>query len=135
MTTGIVFGTFDGLHDGHRAMLKEARQHADTLVVALPSDKSVYAMKARLPKTSWADRRQALIDSGLIDHVVLGDEEPGTYTVLNHVKPDMIMLGYDQDGLRKDLERFLQQHAKDLTIVTLHPFEPERYKSSLLNSI
>lgn len=135
MRTGLVFGTFDGLHDGHRAMLEQARSHVDRIVVALPSDESVLSLKGKVPKWSWQDRSTALIESKLADEVILGDEDVGTYHVIIQTSPEVIFIGYDQSDLRKDLEKFLRNQASAPQIVTLNSYYPERYKSSLLNHV
>ena len=135
MNVGLVFGVFDGLHDGHRAMLEQARFCVDRLVVALPSDAVVERLKARPPSRSWDARADELRASGLVDEVVQGDETEGEYHILETVKPDVILLGYDQDELRKDLERFLSLRTTHYVLRTLAPHHPERYKSSLLNPV
>ena len=135
MNTGLVFGVFDGLHEGHRAMLEQARFRVDRLVVALPSDRAVEGLKSKIPSQLWEVRSQALRDSGLVDDVVLGDETLGEYHILDVVQPDVVLLGYDQRDLKKDLERFCHDRPSSPHIVSLEPFEPERYKSSLLNTV
>lgn len=136
MNVGLVFGVFDGLHNGHRAMLEQARFRVDRLVVALPSDAVVEHLKAHPPSRSWNERADELRASGLIDDVVRGDEIEGEYHVLDSVKPDVILLGYDQRELKKDLERYYTLNpTPSCRLITLEPFEPERYKSSLLNAV
>lgn len=137
MNVGLVFGVFDGLHDGHRAMLEQARFRVDRLVVALPSDAVVARLKDRPPSQPWNTRANELRTSGLVDDVVQGDETAGEYHVLDIVKPDVILLGYDQSKLRQDLERYYTLHAtrSKIPLVTLTSFQPERYKSSLLNPV
>jgi FAD synthetase len=135
MNVGLVFGVFDGLHDGHRAMLEQARFRVDRLVAVLPSDAIVERLKARPPSRSWNKRANELRASGLVDDVIPGDDTEGEYHVLDAVKPDVILLGYDQRELRKDLERFCKDRPSAPRLVTLEPFQPERYKSSLLNAV
>lgn len=135
MSTGLVFGVFDGLHDGHRAMFEQARSHVDRLVVALPLDQTVKALKLKDPSRSWNERAQTLRDSGLVDDVVSGDEAIGEYGVIKTVNPDKILLGYDQISLVKDLRRFLTESSLSIPIIILKPFKPDQFKSSLLNSV
>lgn len=136
MNTGLVFGVFDGLHDGHRAMLEQARFRVDRLVVALPSDAVVERLKARPPSRPWNQRAETLRASGLVDEVVQGDEIEGEYRIFETVQPDVILLGYDQRELRKDIERYYALNStRSIPLVTLESFQPERYKSSLLNPV
>lgn len=135
MSVGLLFGTFDGLHDGHRAMLKEARQHVDKLIVSLALDEIVAELKGKSPLHSWADRSKELLESGLVNEVLPGDRELGTYTSLTSVAPSVILVGYDQIALAKDLRRFLAASSRVIPIVILKPFKPDQFKSSLLNTV
>jgi cytidyltransferase-like protein len=45
ITTVMVFGTFDGIHDGHRYFLNEAKKFGDKLVVAVAKDTTVKTLK------------------------------------------------------------------------------------------
>ncbi|MFA6018296.1 MAG: adenylyltransferase/cytidyltransferase family protein [Patescibacteria group bacterium] len=135
MKTGLVFGTFDGLHEGHRAMFKQARDIVDQVVVALPSDEAVLSLKGKAPKYTWKDRSSALAESRLVDEIISGDEEIGAYKVIAQINPEVVFVGYDQTVLQKDLEEFFHHQTHSPEIITLNAYYPERYKSSLLNSL
>lgn len=135
MKKGLIFGTFDGLHKGHFAALSQAKKEVDYLVIALPSDQTVFALKQHAPKIHWEARKEALMNSPFVDSVVLGDEEAGQYHVVDQEKPDVIFLGYDQDLLKADLEKFLGKTNQKIELISLPSFHPEIYKSSLLNSV
>ena len=135
MRVGLLFGTFDGLHEGHRAMLKEAKLHADKLVVALALDEVVTELKGRAPLHSWADRSRALVESGLVHEVIAGDRQLGMYTAITLHAPNAILVGYDQISLVKDLRRFLTESSLSIPIIILKPYKPDQFKSSLLNSV
>ena len=135
MTTGVVFGVFDGLHDGHRAMLREAHKSVDRLIAIVPSDDMVRTLKGRSPKHPCNDRKLALLAENLVENTRIGDEALGEYHVLDEIQPDVIFLGYDQIDLKHDLERYQELHPTPYTLHTLTPHHPDRYKSSLLNSV
>lgn len=135
MTAGVVFGAFDGLHDGHRAMLKEAHATVDRLIAILPSDAMVSTLKGRRPKYAWDQRKQALLQENLVEDVVVGDETLGEYHVLDEIAPDVVFLGYDQTDLQADLKRYQELRPASYVLRTLTPHFPDRYKSSLLNSL
>lgn len=135
MRVGLLFGTFDGVHEGHRAMLTEAKQHADKLIVSLALDEVVNELKGKHPLHTWVDRSGQLIESGLVDEVVKGDREMGMYTSISSVAPNVILVGYDQIALVKDLRRFIATCSLAIPIVILKPFKPDQFKSSLLNSV
>lgn len=131
----LLFGTFDGVHEGHKAMLVEARKYAERLIVALPPDSVVEHIKHRPPRRPWQQRYDDLMASGLVEHVVKGDEALGMYSVLSTESPDMILLGYDQKELQSDLERYSQEHHLEIPIMVLSSYKPEMYKSSLIQPV
>lgn len=133
MTRVLVFGTFDGLHEGHEAYLAQARTFGDTIVASVPQDTTVALLKGKPPKRSFEDRKQALLSTGLVEEVIASDEEPGTYRSALQSRPDHILLGYDQHELIEDLCRFLEEHHSSIPVSIADPHHPETYKSSLLN--
>ena len=135
MKTGLLFGAFDGLHDGHRAMLKEAREQAERIVVALPPDTVITELKGKKARFSWKERAKALWESELVDDVIRGDESLSMYSSIDTVKPDIILVGYDQYDLAKDLASYLANDGASTPIVTLSPYKTDRYKSSLIHSV
>jgi len=132
MTTGLTFGTFDQLHQGHEMMLREALMRCDRIVACVPEDELVLQLKGRKPVQTFAERKEALLASGLVEDVVPSDAQPGTYAVVQRIKPDVILLGYDQLELKKNLTEWLTEHRLRIPLIGLQPFEPDNYKSSLL---
>ncbi|MCH8049185.1 adenylyltransferase/cytidyltransferase family protein [Patescibacteria group bacterium] len=130
MKTVLVFGAFDVLHKGHQSLLEQARTLGDRLIVALAQDEVIKRLKGREVQNDFDRRAKALEDSGLVDEVIPGDPELGSYDVIVKKSPDIIGVGYDQDELKKDLEAWLSQHNLGVKIKILQPFEPEKYKSS-----
>jgi D-beta-D-heptose 7-phosphate kinase/D-beta-D-heptose 1-phosphate adenosyltransferase len=130
MKTVLVFGSFDGLHPGHEAMLREARGHGERVVAALAPDNVIERLKGRFPKHAFEERQDALLASKLVDEVATSDKEEGVYRILNRVHPDVVAFGYDQDALRENFLKFLEKTGKKMPTVTLSPFEPDKYKSS-----
>lgn len=127
-----VFGTFDGIHEGHRAFFRQARAHGDQLVVAVAQDSVVERLKERPAKKSLHERMEALHDEDLVDFVVPGDVELGSYAVVRQYKPDVIALGYDQHGLKADIMENAREFDWAVEIVMLESHEPEKYHNSLL---
>jgi len=100
----MVFGTFDGLHEGHRYFLSEARKLGDYLVVVVAHDRAVRELKNREPKQKMEERVAALTNAALADEVVIGDEVQGSWEVLTIHQPDVVAIGHDQHTLKKILE-------------------------------
>lgn len=126
----LVFGSFDGIHPGHKAMLKEARRHGDRLIAAVAPDNVIERLKGRFPQQLFEERCDALTATGLVDQITASDKTEGMYNVITRIKPDVVAFGYDQDALRENFLKFLEKTGKQVKVVTLSPFEPEKYKSS-----
>lgn len=131
--TVLVFGTFDKLHEGHRAFLKQAKALGSHLIVNLAQDGIVEQLKGKNPSQSLSERQKSLEELEEVNQVIGGDMELGTYTSVASIQPDVIALGYDQDALKGDLESWLDSQNINAEIVTLKPYKPETYKTSLLS--
>ena len=72
----MVFGVFDGLHDGHRVSIKE-RQEARRLFDRGrgPRPHRGSSSKGHGPRLNLAERFAHLEDEDGVDEVVIGDEE------------------------------------------------------------
>lgn len=127
MKVVMIFGTFDGIHEGHRDFFHQAKELGDFLVVVLARDRTVFEIKKHFPKYSECVRWAMLFGEGLVDEVVMGDEQD-RYRVVREWKPDVICLGYDQYAFTEKLQTFFRG-----TIVRLKPFHPNIYKSSKKN--
>src|SRR3989344_5704942 len=90
----LVFGTFDHLHPGHRFILSEAEKRG-ALHVVIARDSNVQKMKGRLPQQNETERLSTLQKAYPNADVRLGDAEDFLVPV-REVKPDLILLGYDQ---------------------------------------
>lgn len=122
----LIFGTFDRLHPGHRFVLDEAEKRGEMYVV-VARDVNVQHFKGHAPQQSETERQKGIQDAYPRAHVLLGHETD--YLVPVHmVQPDCILLGYDQQ-----LPPGIEEADLPCKIERLEPFEPEKYKSSLLN--
>lgn len=121
----MVFGTFDGLHEGHRFVLREAEKRGEVFVV-VARDTNVERIKGRPPKQKEEVRLTAIQKEFPSMQIHLGDTENFLTPIKDH-QPDLILLGYDQ-MLPPGIDE------QDLpTIERLPSFHPEKYKSSLLS--
>ena len=128
----LVFGAFDRLHPGHESFLRQARELGDHLTVALACDKIIEQLKGRGPVQNFNARKDALQTLAEVDEVVAGDNQLGQYSILQNDQYDIIALGYDQNKLKDDLERWFKTHDQNIAIKLLKPFKPEKYKSTIL---
>lgn len=129
----MVFGVFDGVHEGHKAFFKEAKNHGDYLIAVVAQDIVVEQLKGRRPARDMGERFAELQELDAVDEAVIGDSELGVYEVVLNHRPDVIALGYDQTELKKDIEANYSKFDWKPKIVVLSAFEPNKHKSSLLN--
>ncbi len=130
----MVFGVFDGMHEGHRAFFREAKMQGDYLIAVVSPDEHVERLKGHLPGVNLAKRFAALEREDGVNEVVIGDEELGSWAVVKKYRPEIIALGYDQTMLKVHLESALPQFDWHPIVKIMNSFEPNRYKSSLLSN-
>ncbi len=130
--TILVFGTFDGLHAGHRYFLAQARAEGTKLVVLVATDATVQRLKRKIPRYKLSERIAAIVDENLADEVLPGDEILNSWKTLKEVRPDVICLGYDQGKLKTALAERREQFDFPFELISIKAYEPEIYHSSIL---
>ncbi len=136
MTKVMVFGTFDMIHPGHEQLFRQARALADNphLIVSVARDKNVERIKGFAPHKSDRERRNMLMKNYLVDEAILGDEV-GYLEHIKRIAPDIIALGYDQEGeYVATLESDLRKAGLQTALIRLEAHEPETYKTSKLRT-
>lgn len=127
----LVFGSFDGLHEGHIALLTFAKEQGGDLHVALATDSAIRTLKKVQSAHDFEARKKTLLETGLITSVIAS--EPGDdYACISTLTPSQIILGYDQEALRIHLLEWLKEHKLSVQVITAPAHYPERYKTSLL---
>ena len=133
--TVVIFGVFDGIHEGHLSFIKEARTHGEQLVAIVARDESVLKLKGKLPIKDEAERIKALLEIPEVDLVLLGDLEVGSYKALKEVNPQIVFLGYDQQALFDNINEAVKKGIlPELELIYGKAYQPEIFKSSLLNT-
>lgn len=130
----MVFGTFDMLHEGHLDFFRQARSLAPgpTLIVSIARDGAVARIKGTRPRRSENERLALVSACELVDEAVLGDTE-GYLAHILEAKPDIIALGYDQEGeYVQTLEDDLRRAGLNTKVTRLTAYKPEMYKTSFL---
>ena len=111
----LVGGSFDLLHPGHAWFLRKSREYGDWLVVVVARDRTVKKRKGKNPIIP-EDQRLKMVESlKPVDEAILGDEKDFMETV-KKVKPDVIVLGYDQELEERILDRVLKQGIELITL-------------------
>lgn len=94
----ITGGVFDVLHIGHIVTLTEAKKHGDVLVVAVARDEHI-RKKGREPLHNLEYRKLMVETLKPVDVAISGFDDPKKMIEL--VKPDVIVYGYDQEATLK----------------------------------
>lgn len=103
----MVFGIFDGIHDGHRDFLAWARNQGDYLTVVVAQDHIAENLTGKFPSANLEERFEHLKDEDFVDEVVVGDHASDIWQVVTKYRPDVIALGYNQGTLKESLEEHL----------------------------
>lgn len=124
----MVFGVFDHFHPGHEYFLTAAAEKCDQLIVAVTPDEVAAKLKGKLPDHGFATRVAGIRAFDARFTVIAGDAEIGSWNVLSVYAPDMIFLGYDQQGIARELDRLEWPYA------FLDSHHPDKFKSSLMKA-
>ncbi len=103
----LVFGTFDGLDNGHKFFLQKAKGRGTILKVAVARDSHVRELKMKSPFDYEQKRLRKVSELKFVDEALLSDEELGTYEIIAKTDPDIVVLGHDQKDLEEDLRKWL----------------------------
>ena len=127
------FGTFDGVHPGHASYFKQAKELGDEVVVVVARDVTVLDVKGQLPSMNEEARRSQVASHPAVTHARLGNQDD-KYRVVEDEKPDILLLGYDQQAFTDALKETLASRGMNVHVMRAKPYKPEIYKSSLLRA-
>jgi len=96
-TIGFTNGCFDLVHVGHLWSLAEAARHADSLVVAINSDRSVKELKGPDRPLVGEEHRAALIAALRPVAAVTIFDEPTPLEVILQLRPDVLVKGSEYE--------------------------------------
>ncbi len=126
-------GTFDLLHLGHVRFLEEAKNEGGEnaeLMVIVARDNTVKARKGKKPVMP-EDQRRALVESlKVVDEAILGLEDFSIGKVIEKIKPDVIALGYDQDGIEREVQKAIEKEKYDIEVAKIGRFGKSELDSS-----
>ncbi|HRH93516.1 MAG TPA: adenylyltransferase/cytidyltransferase family protein [Candidatus Peribacteria bacterium] len=123
----MIFGTFDKFHPGHEFVLREALKRGDVTVI-VARDANVERIKGKAPRYDERVRVAAIKTAFPAANVRLGDDADFLSPVRKFA-PDLILLGYDQR-----LPPGVSDADLPCAVERLPAFEPQKYKSSLLDN-
>jgi FAD synthetase len=127
-------GVFDLLHLGHVKYLEEAKKAGGRnaeLIVIVARDSTVEERKGKKPIIP-ENQRRALVESlKVVDEAILGYEEFDIGRVIEKIKPDIIVVGYDQSGMAQAVGNYVEKQGLKMRIVKIRKFEEDDLDSSL----
>ena len=107
-------GVFDILHSGHLSYLEQARSFGDELYVVVACDDTVRRNKHE-PITNENMRVRLVNSLKPVDKAILG-RSGDMYSVIDEIRPDIIVLGFDQTFEEKALESELKKRGYDIRV-------------------
>src|SRR4030065_2568466 len=132
-TVVLASGVFDLLHLGHVRFLEAAKKAGGSnakLIVIIARDKTAEKRKGKRPIMS-ENQRCALVESlKIVNCAFLGLEKFDIGKVIDAIKPDVIAVGYDQEGMEKTVRDYVKQKEVGLEIVKIDKFEEDELDSS-----
>lgn len=123
-------GVFDIIHPGHIHTLNAAKELGDILVVVVATDNTAVKMKKRRP-LHVQEQRQELVNSlSMVDLSLIGQEND-IFKTVNHIKPQIIALGYDQIHQEKFITEGCKKIELDAKVARLQSPIPESSSSKI----
>ena len=123
-------GVFDIIHPGHIHTLNAAKALGGILVVAIATDKTAKKMKKRSPLHNQELRRELVSYLSMVDKAIVGHEDDIFQTV-KEVKPNIIVLGYDQVHQEKFISDGCKRINLNVEIVRLESPVPHLSSSEI----
>ena len=103
---GITFSTFDLLHAGHIAMLRDAKEQCDYLICGLQTDPTIDRKEKNSPIQTVVERQVQLGAVKYVDEIIVYQTEKDLEDILEMFHIDIRILGEeyrDRDFTGKDI--------------------------------
>ena len=123
-------GVFDIIHPGHIHTLNAAKELGDVLVVVVATDNTAVKMKKRRPLHAQEQRQELVNSLSMVDLCLIGQED-NIFKTVNHVKPQIIALGYDQVHQEKFITEGCKKIELDARVARLQSPIPESSSSKI----
>jgi FAD synthetase len=125
MKTVLAAGVFDLLHYGHIRYLEESKKAGGPgarLVVIVARDETVRKLKGHDPVIP-EDQRRAVIEAlKVVDEALLGYEEMDLVRVIEQIKPDIVVMGHDQQSIKAQVEKVNKVLKADIEVYQITQF-------------
>jgi FAD synthetase len=129
----VASGTFDLLHLGHVKYLEEAKKAGGKnaeLIVIVARDSTVEKRKGKKP-VMLEDQRRALVESlKVVDEAILGFEDFSIDKVIEKLRPDVIAVGHDQEGIEREVRKAIAEKGINIKVAKIGRFGKKELNSS-----
>jgi len=129
----VASGTFDLLHLGHVKYLEEAKKAGGKnaeLIVIVARDSTVEKRKGKNPVMP-EDQRRSLVESlKVVDEAILGFEDFSIDKVIEKLRPDVIAVGHDQEGIEREVRKAIAEKGLNVQIAKIGRFGKKELNSS-----
>ena len=126
-------GTFDLLHLGHVRFLEEAKKSGGKnaeLIVLVARDSTVKTRKGKKPVMPEDQRRRLVESLKVVDEAILGWENFSIDKVIEKIKPNVIAVGHDQDGVETELRKVIEEKKAKIEVAKIGRFGKRELNSS-----
>lgn len=126
-------GAFELLHPGHVKFLAEAKRvggEGSKLIVVVARDETIRMRKGREPILGEEARREIVSMLKPVDEAILGRTPFSFEKIIEDVKPDIVVFGYDQDDLMREFLRFIESRGLSIEVVKLGKFASQEPSST-----
>lgn len=123
-------GVYDIIHPGHIYTLSSSKALGDVLVVSVARDVTVTKKRNSPPINDENTRRHLVQSIRYVDAAILGSEKD-IFETVQRVKPDIIVLGYDQKHDSKQVEAESLKRGVKARVVRLDSPMPQLKSSNI----
>jgi len=118
------FGVFDIIHEGHVKFLEKCKNMSRNaeLIVVLARDSTILKDRGRKPLIPEEQRRYIIETLKPVDKAILGNGGSDKLKIVEKIKPDIIVLGYDQKLNNKELEQELKNRGLKIKVFRLKKY-------------
>ncbi|MEM4347401.1 MAG: adenylyltransferase/cytidyltransferase family protein [Candidatus Altiarchaeota archaeon] len=117
----VATGVFGILHPGHLLFLKEAKKLGDKLIVIVARDENVKKKKNDFLIIPEKQRLEIIKAIRYVDMAILGDEKD-IFKPIERIKPDIIVLGKNQEIDEAFLEEELKKRNLKAKVIRIKKF-------------
>ena len=127
MTVGIIADTFDLVHPGHIALLRDCKERCDVLIVALHVDPSIERSYKNKPIMTVFERWSVLNAVEYVSTIIPYETERDLINMYASIRPNFIFVGSDHK-----IDNVTGSHLSEIIFIDrLHGWSSSELRSRL----